>query len=83
MTVEEIQQIKELVLRELPKVLEQDPGFVLFIEGIISEKFPRRDEFARLLDEVEASRMENRERFEQVDRRFDRLEAKLDQSVPT
>ena len=75
MTAEEIQQIKDRVLRELPKVLEEDPGFVIFIEGILSEKFPRRDEFARLLDEVEASRKENREQFGQVHQQF----AKVDQ----
>ncbi len=70
MTVEEMQEVKELVLRELPKVLEQDPGFAIFIEGLLSEKFPRRDEFARLLDEMEASRKENREGFDRIDQRF-------------
>jgi archaellum component FlaC len=77
MTVDELQQVKDLVLRELPKVLQQDPGFVVFIEGLLSEKFPRRDEFARLLDEMEASRRENRERFDQVDQRLDRVEGEV------
>lgn len=79
MNGEELQQVKELVLRDLPKVLEQDPGFAIFIEGLLSEKFPRRDEFARLLDELEASRMENRERFEQVDQRFEQVNRRFEQ----
>jgi archaellum component FlaC len=50
-TQSELDQIEEYVLRKLPKVLKQDPDFTVFIEGIVSEMFPKRDEFARLLDE--------------------------------
>jgi hypothetical protein len=78
-TSEELQQIKRLVLQELPGVLEQDPGFALFIEGILSEKFPRRDEFARLLEEVRAGRTETKERFDQVDQRFERVDQRFEQ----
>jgi hypothetical protein len=78
-TAEELQQVKQMVLRDLPQVLEQDPGFAVFIEGLLSEKFPRRDEFARLLDEVQASRRENQERFEGIDQRMDRMENRMDE----
>jgi hypothetical protein len=78
-TTEELQQIKRLVLKELPQVLEQDPGFVVFIEGIVSQKFPRRDEFARLLDELQATRLESKERFEQVDKRFEQVDKRFEQ----
>ena len=74
MTTREIEEIKESLLRDLPRVLEQDPRFVLFIEGIVSEKFPRRDEFARLLDEVRAGREENKQKFEKIDQRFAGME---------
>ncbi len=67
-----------MVLHELPRVLEQDPGFAVFIEGLLSEKFPRRDEFARLLDELQASRRETRERFDQVDRRFEAVDQRFE-----
>jgi hypothetical protein len=77
MTSEELERVKSMVLREVPRVLEQDPAFVVFIEGLISERFPRRDEFARLLEEMESSRQESCERFAQMDRRFDRLEAEV------
>jgi len=60
MTPDEIERVKTVVLQELPEVLEHDPGFARWIEGLLSEKFPRRDEFARLLDEVQASRRENK-----------------------
>ncbi len=67
-----------MVLHELPRVLEQDPGFAVFIEGLLSEKFPRRDEFARLLDELQASRRETRERFDQVDQRFEAVDRRFE-----
>lgn len=93
LTGQELDEIKRYVLRELPRVLEQDPQFVIFVEGIISEKFPRRDEFARLLDEFTSFRIEQREglrqvnerldgvdqRFEQVDQRFEQLDQRFDQ----
>lgn len=86
LTAQELDEIKRYVLRELPHVLEQDPQFVLLVEGIISEKFPRRDEFARLLDEATATRQEQRqnfqkvdERFEQVDRRFVQVDQRFEQ----
>jgi hypothetical protein len=78
-TSEELQQVKRMVLQELPGVLEQDPGFAVFIEGILSEKFPRRDEFARLLDEVQAARNESKMRFDQVDRRFEQVDRRFEQ----
>jgi len=78
-TTEELQQVKRAVLEDLPQVLEQDPGFVVFIEGILSEKFPRRDEFARLLDEVQAARRESNARFEQVDQRFEQVDQRFEQ----
>lgn len=77
MTADELDQIKTMVLREVPRVLEQDPAFVVFLEGLISEKFPKRDEFARLLDELERSRAENRQEFARVDQRFDRVEGEV------
>jgi hypothetical protein len=78
MTTEELDEIKQFVLRELPRALEQDPRFVVFVEGIVSEKFPRRDEFARLLDELAASRWENRERFGWLDDRFNEHDGRFD-----
>ncbi len=79
LTVQELDEIKRYVLRELPRVLEQDPQFVLLIEGIISDKFPRRDEFARLLDEFTAFRQEQRQNFQQVDKRFEQVDQRFEQ----
>jgi len=79
LTVQELDEIKHYVLRELPHVLEQDPQFVVFIEGIISEKFPRRDEFARLLDELTATRHEMHQDFQKVDERFEQVDQRFEQ----
>jgi len=67
----QIEEVKDYILQQLPRVLEEDPKFSLFIEGLLSEKFPRRDEFARLLDEMSSLREEQRQRFQQVDQRLD------------
>ncbi len=86
LTPQELYEIKEYVLRELPRVLEQDPRFATFIEGILSEKFPTRDEFARLLNEMREFREESRKhfeitenRFEQVDQRFEQVDQRFEQ----
>jgi hypothetical protein len=65
-----LEEIKDYIFEQLPRVLEQDPRFVTFIEGIVAEKFPRRDEFARLLDEVQQHRQETRQQFERIDQRL-------------
>ena len=70
MTTAEIQEIKVLVLRELPAVLAQDTEFALVLEGMLSERFPRRDEFARLLEEMKEFRSETKERFEHIDQQL-------------
>ena len=77
MTTAELDQIKTMVLRELPRVLEQDPQFALWVEGLLSEKFPRRDEFARLLDELEGSRKENRQQFSLLGQRLDQVDQRF------
>ncbi len=75
---EELNDVKDYVLENLPRILEQDPQFVLFIEGIVNEKFPRRDEFARLLDEFTSFRKETRESFDKVDQRLDTVDQRFD-----
>lgn len=65
LTSQELDDVKDYILEKLPRILEQDPQFVLFIEGIVNEKFPRRDEFARLLDEFTSFRKETRENFDE------------------
>ncbi len=77
LTMLELDEIKHYVLRELPHVLEQDRQFILFVEGIISEKIPRCDEFRRLSDELTATRQEQRQSFQKVDDRFDKVDQRL------
>lgn len=76
MTLEDIQAY---IFEQLPRVLEQNPSFVTWIEGIVAEKFPRRDEFARLLDEVRDLRGDMQQRFGQVDQRFEKIDQRFEQ----
>ena len=85
LTTEQLEQAKQYILNNLPQILEQSPEFVVFVEGVVADKFPRRDEFARLLDQVEAHRRETQqfqketsERFDKTDSRFDKIDERLD-----
>ena len=68
----ELQEIKVYIFHQLPLVFEEDPSFATVIEGIVAQKFPRRDEFARLLDELTALRLAS-----------ERVEARQDQHAST
>ncbi len=78
-----IREIEEYVLRELPRVLEQDTRFALFLEGFLSERFPRRDEFSQMLAEMRQMREETNRRFdeerEETNRRFDEVNRRFDE----
>jgi hypothetical protein len=54
----------------LPDLLRRTPAIATTIEGILAQHFPRRDEFARLLDEFTGFRHETRERFDRVEQEF-------------
>lgn len=82
----ELQKVKAYVLRKLPDVLRQDTEFALYLEGMLAEKFPRRDEFALLLSrsenlqkELSEFRNETNQRFEQVDKRFEQVDKRFEQ----
>ena len=78
-TVMSVEELEEFILDRLPGVLERNPRFVTFVEGIVAEKFPRRDEFARLLDEVQQHRKETSANFQQVDERFQQVDQRFQQ----
>lgn len=75
----ELEQVRDYVIEILPELLRKDPRIATTIEGILAQQFPRRDEFARLLDEVQQARLETRDRFEQVDQRFEQVDQRFEQ----
>ena len=78
LTTEQLEQAKRYILNSLPQILEQSPEFVVFVEGVVADKFPRRDEFARLLDQVEAHRRETQQFQRETGERFDKVDERLD-----
>ena len=52
----ELVQVRDYVIGILPELLRQEPEIATTIEGMLAQQFPRRDEFARLLDEVRDDR---------------------------
>ncbi len=81
-------QVRNYVIRILPEILRQEPEVSMTIEGILAQQFPRRDEFARLLDEIALLREDTNQRFnelredmnqrfEQVDQRFEQVDRRF------
>lgn len=73
----QLEQIENHITEILPQLLRRNPEIATTIEGILAQHFPRRDEFARLLDELTEHRTETAARFDRVDERFDRVEADI------
>ena len=78
-------QMQEYILKKLPELLRQNPEIATTIEGMIAHQFPRRDEFARLLEEVthlwqevKLLREDSNHRFEQIDKRFEQIDKRFD-----
>jgi len=79
-------QMQEYILKKLPELLRQNPEIATTIEGMIAHQFPRRDEFARLLEEVthlwqevKLLREDSNHRFEQIDKRFEQIDKRFEQ----
>lgn len=86
----ELTQVRDYVIKVLPDLLRNEPEIATTIEGILAQQFPRRDEFARLLERLEAQdrwtttsiqdlRADMTEGFDQVDRRFEQVDQRFDQ----
>ncbi len=73
LTQDELKQIEDYIFEKLPQVLEMDARFAVLIEGILAEKFPRREEFNRLLDELTQLRLDQNAKFEQVGANIENL----------
>jgi hypothetical protein len=79
----DLAEVRAYVIRILPQLLQQEPEVAATIEGILAQHFPRRDEFARLLDELTQTRVEVKQGFEQVDRRFEQVDQRFEQVEQT
>ncbi|MEM7531214.1 MAG: hypothetical protein AAF639_03480 [Chloroflexota bacterium] len=86
LTTIQLEHIETHIEEILPSLLKRNPAIVTTIEGILAQHFPRRDEFARLLDKVDASiealdifRKDVDQRFEQVDQRFEQVDQRFEQ----
>ena len=78
LTFEQLEQAKQYIIKSLPQLLEQSPEFIALIERVVAEKFPQREEFARLVEQVEAHRQETQQHKREVDERFDKVDERLD-----
>ncbi len=69
MTLEQLEQAKQFIINNLSQVLEQSPEFILSMGEVVAKEFPQREEFARLLELVEAYRRETQQHKREVDDR--------------
>ncbi|MEW5986091.1 MAG: hypothetical protein AB1791_05620 [Chloroflexota bacterium] len=60
---QELVQVRDYVIRILPELIRREPEIATTIEGIIAHEFPRRDEFARLLEQMEQHHTEMHDGF--------------------
>ncbi len=67
----ELEQVRNYVHQILPQAIRQEPDIAIALEGLLAQHFPRRDEFARLLDKLDQNQAETNRRFEEMDRRFE------------
>ncbi len=58
LTETDFSQIQEYFLKQLPHWLRHSPEIVATIESVVAQHFPRRDDFARLLEEMKMLRQE-------------------------
>ncbi|MDM8559159.1 hypothetical protein [Candidatus Parabeggiatoa sp. HSG14] len=76
-----IQVLPQVLPQALSQVLHEQPEFITTIAGMIALQYPRRDEFARLLDEVKLLREDSNRRFElmreEINQRFDQIDKRL------
>lgn len=83
--VTEFSQIRDYVVKVLPQVLRESPEIVTTIEGIVAQQFPRREELARLLEEVKSLRQEMSWRLElqsqELQQRLDLLRQDIEQRI--
>jgi hypothetical protein len=63
---QDMAQMQEYMLHILPQLLRQNPEIATTIEGMLAHQFPRRDEFAQLLNEVKLLREDTNQRFEML-----------------
>ncbi|MBI4575974.1 MAG: hypothetical protein HY722_06900, partial [Planctomycetes bacterium] len=66
------------ILEKLPEVLRQTPELRHGIFEIIAERFPPREEMARVLEEIRDLREEASRRFEAMDRRFEAMDRRFE-----
>ena len=76
---EQLDQIEDHITEILPDLLRRNPQIATTIEGILAQHFPRRDEFARLLDEFTGFRQETGARFDRVDQDIHELKTDVGQ----
>jgi len=63
-------QFRDYLIKVLPQLLREEPELATTIEGIMAQQFPKRDDFARLLEEVKSLRQEMDARFELQSQEF-------------
>jgi len=85
---QDFNQMQAHILQVLPQLLRQNPEIATTIEGMLAHQFPRRDEFAQLLNEVKLLRIDTNQRFEllqgevnqlreEMNKRFELLQAEM------
>ncbi len=81
----QIQQVKEIIIRELPIIMQSDYQIQDFVLQLSRRHFADKREtesrFDRILDELRRDREEQARKWEEQNRKWDENQAKLDQML--
>jgi len=80
-TESNLSYIRDYVLKILPQLLQEEPTVAIAIDRIIAQQLPRRDEFARLLDELKQQREDLHQQLELNTQRFESFQAEVKQQL--
>ena len=81
----ENQQIKQIVMRELPTIMQQDPEVRRFILQLSRQHFADKEEtesrFDRVLDELRRDREENTRKWEEQNRKWEENQVQINRML--
>ena len=84
METQKIEEIKKVIMSQLPKLMETDPDIRNFILNVTSESYPdkRKTEsrFDRIMDELKRDREARDKKWEAQDKKWEAQEKKWEES---
>jgi len=76
---QDLQQIKDYVIKILPQLLQQQPEIVNAIEEIVAKQFPCKNKFNEILNEIKILRQDTNKQIERLDANIEKNNERIEQ----